>query len=60
MKLKLLNNFMTYLFLIILYFKICVFIRLFNTHEELKKNWNLYKQKQTLTNKSKFRLEMYY
>lgn len=39
-------------------FKICDFIRLFNTHEELKKNWNSYKQKQTTTNKSKFRSVM--
>jgi len=33
-----------------------IFIRLLNTHEELKKNWNTYKQKQT-NNKTKLRLE---
>lgn len=40
-----------------LYFKTYTFIRLLNTHEELKKNWNLYKQKQTASHKPKFRLE---
>lgn len=34
-----------------------IFIRLLNTHEELKKNWNAYKQKQTNC-KAKLRLEI--